>query len=483
MSLKASHNATGASHGLSGPRCVYTTLVGQYEPLNEQPVRHRSNFRFICLTDDPSLRSESWECRLVTPLLPMDPVRSQRELKIRPHVWMPEFSGSLYIDNSVVLKEPPERFFELMGPDQRFLLPFHSFRETVLDEFIEVAHVGLDDEMRLLDQLNHYTLSHPSVLMERPWWTAIMVRDHQSAQVRKMLDIWALHVHRYSRRDQLSVNVAFGDAGFHPAALEIDNFVSDLHTWPHAQGRDRHIDARRPAVSRLREAAREWELEARQRNKGTTPRELRQIAVRRQQREWERLSIDRDAAHRALLDAVREHSRRLSLIGSSLSWRVARPLRAWLRAHSHVRKTGADDSIDPLAAAAGAANADADADVDVELRALRRVYPQAALTLALLYRIVLGRAPDPPGELFYLEEVAARRSLKEIAQDLLASPEYQSLAPGTDWWRRACRNAGEPEKAPSRLQSPASYCCALALRESVRRRYPPTGDTKRLTSD
>ncbi|WP_439501354.1 hypothetical protein [Aminobacter ciceronei] len=54
--------------------CVCTVLVGGYEHLNEQPVASRSQLPFICLTDDPALRSESWDCRVVEPLFPQDPI-------------------------------------------------------------------------------------------------------------------------------------------------------------------------------------------------------------------------------------------------------------------------------------------------------------------------------------------------------------------------------------------------------------------------
>ncbi|MBT1159187.1 FkbM family methyltransferase [Aminobacter anthyllidis] len=241
--------------------CVYTVLLGGYEDLNEQPAASRSNLPFICLTDDPTLRSESWNCRVVEPLFPQDPIRSQRDLKIRPYLHLPGYDCSVYIDNSVILKEPPERLLELFEPEVGFLVPSHSFRETVLDEFLEVARQGLDDPTRIFEQLNHYTLSCPEVLEERPWWTGILVRDHHSARVRAMLEAWASHVMRYSRRDQLSMNMAFRFANFRPTAWAMDNRESDLHLWPHTVARDRHLGPRNPAVSLMPVAARVRHME------------------------------------------------------------------------------------------------------------------------------------------------------------------------------------------------------------------------------
>jgi hypothetical protein len=87
--------------------CVCTTLIGGYETLNEQPAALSSSIPFICLTDDPGLTSETWQIRHVVPLFPADPVRSQRVIKLRPRDYLPEFAGSLYIDNTVRLKAPP----------------------------------------------------------------------------------------------------------------------------------------------------------------------------------------------------------------------------------------------------------------------------------------------------------------------------------------------------------------------------------------
>jgi hypothetical protein len=68
------------------------------------------------------------------------------------------------------------------------------------------------------------------VLKEKPYWTAILPRDHRDHKVRAMLEIWKAHVYRYSCRDQLSVNLAFRLAGLTPVALPIDNHASWFHT-------------------------------------------------------------------------------------------------------------------------------------------------------------------------------------------------------------------------------------------------------------
>ena len=229
--------------------CVYTALTGRYEQLNEQPIAAQSRIPFICLTDDPDLRSGSWQVRQIRPKFGMDPIRSQRDLKLSPHLHLPEFDASLYIDNSVLLSELPERLFEDFEATPGFCLAEHSFRNSVLDEFLAVAESGLDDQSRIFEQLNHYLLDCPEVLDEKPYWGAILMRDHRSSAVRVMLEAWLAHVNRYSRRDQLSVNAAFRYAGLKPQVLRIDNHSSWFHSWPHARSRDQNRGTRRPATS------------------------------------------------------------------------------------------------------------------------------------------------------------------------------------------------------------------------------------------
>ncbi|WP_372621837.1 ATP-grasp fold amidoligase family protein [Falsiroseomonas sp.] len=248
----------------AAPLCVYTALTGGYERLNEQPMARRSGLRFICLTDDPELRSESWECRLVRPAFRMDPVRSQRDLKIRPHLHLPEFDASLYIDNSVVLKQPPEALWAARDIRAGLSLPRHTGRETLLDEFVAVARMGLDDQARIFEQLNHYQLVHPAVLEERPWWTAILLREHHRADVRDFAEIWAAHVLRYSRRDQLSVNVALRESGLLPYVLPLDNRRSGFHRWPVTPGRVRDAGPRSAASSQMPLLGRARALEQRE---------------------------------------------------------------------------------------------------------------------------------------------------------------------------------------------------------------------------
>jgi hypothetical protein len=113
--------------------CVYTTLIGDYEYLNEQPVSKETPIKFFCLTDNKNLTNNTWSIRYIDPVFAMDPIRSQRLVKINPRDYLPDFDASLYIDNSVRFLLPPDEYFAQHSVEQGMTLPAHSYRETVLD--------------------------------------------------------------------------------------------------------------------------------------------------------------------------------------------------------------------------------------------------------------------------------------------------------------------------------------------------------------
>lgn len=112
-------------------------------------------------------------------------------------------------------------------------LPGHSFRDSVHDEFIEVARLGFDDQNRIFEQLHHYLVSDPASVAEVPYWTAILLRDHRNPKVRAAMELWTAHMLRYSRRDQLSLNTVLRAVGLKPDVWEVDNHTS----WFHIHGR------------------------------------------------------------------------------------------------------------------------------------------------------------------------------------------------------------------------------------------------------
>lgn len=244
---------------------VYTALLGGYEELNEQPVASQSNVRFVCFTDDPDLRSQSWQTVVVEPIFPEDFSRSQRYLKMLPHLLFPETPTSIYIDNSVVLKAIPETLVADLH-EGGFTNFYHSYRQSLIEEYLKVLQYGFDDSYRIFEQLNQLQHSVPELLDGPVYWGGLMIRDHHDEQVKAAGYHWWHNVLRYSRRDQLSLPMAFHRAGLKPNSHKISNKQSQYHQWPIKHGRDRAAPSFsatkniRPLMARIGEL--EMQLEA-----------------------------------------------------------------------------------------------------------------------------------------------------------------------------------------------------------------------------
>ncbi len=213
--------------------CVYTAITGNYETLVEELPPNENNILFICLTDNPHLRSDCWEIRYIPGFFPNDPMRNQRVLKIEPHKYLSDFDCSLYIDNSVKLTKDPSVMFDEIFKGKNACFFLHSYRSTVYEEFIAVMRAGLDGINRVKEQLMHYKNSnYYDTLFERPYWGGMIFRSHNDDRVKHFSEIWKAHVLRYARRDQLSLNYTLRMSGLEPFVIESDIRNSDLHLWP-----------------------------------------------------------------------------------------------------------------------------------------------------------------------------------------------------------------------------------------------------------
>jgi hypothetical protein len=298
---------------------VYTAVVGGYEQLGEQPVAATSDLPFICFTDDPTLTSESWEVRVVPPAFPRDSVRSARKLKITGHPDLDAYDETLWIDNRVSLRVPPEQILDSWLADTDLGLPTHSYRETILDEFQAVVEGGFDDPARVSEQLLHYSQNYPEVLDDRPVWTAILARRN-TPEVRRTMLAWYEHVLRYSRRDQLSIRAALAATGLPHHVADIDNIESPLHFWLPFAAVDRRAggaatgwkDAMMPPLLRVRQLDDEVaRLES----------QLAGLPALAEERDDLLVSLE---VREALIDDL---ERVVSGMRASRSWRLTRPLR------------------------------------------------------------------------------------------------------------------------------------------------------------
>lgn len=340
---------------VSARRAVYTAMIGDYEVLGEQPIARTSDVPFICFTDDPTLRSDTWQIVLVEPRFAADNVRSARRLKVLGSDHLAAYDETLWIDNRIELLVQPEDILDdwLSGSD--LALPDHSFRDTVLDEFRAVADGGLDDSGRAYEQLFHYHRTRPRVLEEKPAWTGMMARRSTPA-VHATMAYWFEEILRYSRRDQLSFNAALDATATSRRTITLEIPASELHRWrsPQRMRRDdgRNADSIRRALEPPFASHRSMESENLSLRSSVAALTDSVAALTDERDDLLTAADGREREVRDLAAAVaalesREPTivvrtdpsaqRRVDELLASTSWRVTRPLRAL---SSAVRRQG-----------------------------------------------------------------------------------------------------------------------------------------------
>jgi hypothetical protein len=213
-------------------RVVYTCLLGASELFNDFAYESDGEIDFVCFTDDPDLRSAFWDVRLVSREL-LDAPRASKRIKALPHRFLPEYEWSLYIDNTVRLKERPKTLFD------RFLAPSPSpfvcfknpWRDCVYDEADEVLRHRYDEPARVLSQMRFYRhLGYPAHAGLAK--ATVILRRHRDPSLVPLMERWHQQVLRFSLRDQLSLNpVAWYDA-FEIGYLPFDFLEYELLEWP-----------------------------------------------------------------------------------------------------------------------------------------------------------------------------------------------------------------------------------------------------------
>ncbi|GGK95274.1 hypothetical protein GCM10007382_14350 [Salinibacterium xinjiangense] len=304
---------------------MYCALIGGYEQLLEQPAALESSIPFICLTDDPTLTSETWDVRLIQPEFPLDRVRSARVLKIRGHELLDEFQETLWLDNTVAFIGDPGELLDEWLVSADLAVPRHSFRENVSAEFAEVVTLKLDDPARIFEQWGHYMVVAPLVLASEVLWTGMLAR-RSTVAVRETMAVWLDHVLRYSRRDQLSVGIALATARHEINIVAIENSASRWHEWPRSRGRN-ILAGERVAQNPLEVLT--LELEQAYRDLDAASIELVDIVKKRESRilECELSILDRESSIRELEASTRESVAALNATLASGSWRITAPYR------------------------------------------------------------------------------------------------------------------------------------------------------------
>src|SRR5690242_15890300 len=110
-------------------KVCYTALIGNYEEL-KTPTVISKGFDFVCFTDQ-DIKSDVWEIRKISP--GSDPQRRAREIKLLPHVFLPEYEFTFWLDAAFQINIDLNIFWDKVFRTP-LTAPMHPIRNCVYRE-------------------------------------------------------------------------------------------------------------------------------------------------------------------------------------------------------------------------------------------------------------------------------------------------------------------------------------------------------------
>lgn len=193
---------------------VFTAIYGGYDTLHELPAQDVPVDTAICVTDDPTLRSGTWDV-LHEPRPDVHPNRAAKRPKFLPWTYA-DTTHSIWVDASFRVTSP-----SFVSGLLTYARPLAQFRHQDRDCIYEEAAYSLGwskySGEPLAEQTARYRRAgHP----ERwgLWTTGVQAREH-TPHVRELGERWAAEVDAWSFQDQVSQAPILRDVGFRPVEL------------------------------------------------------------------------------------------------------------------------------------------------------------------------------------------------------------------------------------------------------------------------
>ncbi|RAP50415.1 MAG: hypothetical protein BZ136_01345, partial [Methanosphaera sp. rholeuAM74] len=184
---------------------VYTAVTGTYdEPITPSYVN--PEFDYICFTNNPNLKSDFWDIRLMEEDT-QDNVRMARKYKILPHKYLSEYDYSLWVDTNFEITGDLSRYIDKYSINNKLMCIKHDMRDCIYDEAHSCIDSQKDNPDIIEQQISKYSEegypAHNGLIA-----SGIIFRDHHDEDVKMVMQTWYEEVSNHSKRDQLSFNYA-----------------------------------------------------------------------------------------------------------------------------------------------------------------------------------------------------------------------------------------------------------------------------------
>lgn len=181
---------------------VYTCIIGNYDRL-KNPKLVSSDWDYICITDNATMRSNIWKIVYITNDDNLDNRKFQRNIKILYHLYMKAYENTLYIDGSFEINSRISEMLKEFNPNNStFAISSHPERKCIYDEMDAVIQCGKDTE-NIVNKVRLRYLRENVPNKMGLTENGIMYRKHTS-YLYKLMEHWWNEIEIGSYRDQLS---------------------------------------------------------------------------------------------------------------------------------------------------------------------------------------------------------------------------------------------------------------------------------------
>lgn len=218
---------------------LISALYGGYDNLRD-PVPQDGDVQYVCLTDNPELRSDVWEL-VFWPKPQMTPFLAAKAPKMQP-AWFTQARASVWVDMSVEVLSPDFAVAAAECARDGFATWPHPWNSTLAAESAESLRQSRYQGQRLAEQVARF---HDEGLPENTSvrHTAVVARAH-SPMTEQVGFRWAAEFD-WSMADQIGFLYALWRCGAPLYELPADQaFLMGFHTpWRHDAWLAHHFHA------------------------------------------------------------------------------------------------------------------------------------------------------------------------------------------------------------------------------------------------
>ena len=192
---------------------VYTAFTGAYDSLKE-PEFIDDNTRYVCFTQNPDLKSDTWEIIQMEDST-LDDNRIAKQYKVFPNRYFPDNKYSFWIDGS----------FKLVGSIREYVYKYinssmltvvHPERDCIFDESLSSMQFPRYSNYTITKQVDKYRAEGMPLHYGLPVLGAIF-RQHNDPVIVDLMNQWWKEIINYTNQDQLSFTYLMWKNNFHPS--------------------------------------------------------------------------------------------------------------------------------------------------------------------------------------------------------------------------------------------------------------------------